>query len=181
MKKHFLIVTLLIALTLVACDSASTPTTPTSPTIPEAIATPEGQELFWSVFAEGVQIYTCQAKDAAFAWTFVAPEATLHNKTTNELLGTHGAGPFWAANDGSKVTGTKLSEAPSPNANSIPLLLLQTTPDGTSPTGLVTPTVYIQRLETVGGVAPTSGCDASSVNQESQVPYTALYYFYKAN
>lgn len=180
MKKAFLTIMLLITVALVACDSAYTPT-PAGPNIPQAIAAPEGQALFWSVFAEGVQIYKCQPKDAGFAWTFVAPEATLHNKTTKELIGTHGAGPFWAANDGSKVTGKKTAEAPSENADSIPLLLLQASADAASPTGLVTPTMYVQRLQTVGGIAPSADtCDASKVNQESRVPYTALYYFYKA-
>lgn len=38
---------------------------------------------------------------------------------------------------------------------------------------------YIQRLETVGGLAPASGCDAEHVGAVLRVPYEAVYYFYK--
>jgi len=38
----------------------------------------------------------------------------------------------------------------------------------------------IQRLSTVGGLAPTDGCDAAHISSIAQVPYTAQYVFYKA-
>ena len=44
----------------------------------------------------------------------------------------------------------------------------------------LTVTTYIQRVNTTGGLAPTSGCDASTVGTVAKVPYTADYYFYKA-
>jgi hypothetical protein len=39
----------------------------------------------------------------------------------------------------------------------------------------------IQRLNTSGGVAPASGCDADHLGAVANVPYTADYFFYKAN
>jgi hypothetical protein len=36
----------------------------------------------------------------------------------------------------------------------------------------------IQRLNTKGGKAPASGCDASHVGQEVRVPYSADYLVY---
>jgi hypothetical protein len=37
---------------------------------------------------------------------------------------------------------------------------------------------YIQRLDTAGGLAPTTGCTADHVGEIAEVPYTATYYFY---
>jgi Protein of unknown function (DUF3455) len=36
----------------------------------------------------------------------------------------------------------------------------------------------VQRLNTVGGNAPTTGCDATMANTQTRVPYSADYYFY---
>jgi hypothetical protein len=38
---------------------------------------------------------------------------------------------------------------------------------------------YIQRLDTAGGLAPTTGCDASHVGAIARVDYTATYFFYR--
>jgi hypothetical protein len=40
---------------------------------------------------------------------------------------------------------------------------------------------YVQRVNTVGGVAPATGCDAAHVDMKTAVPYTADYYFYKSD
>ena len=38
----------------------------------------------------------------------------------------------------------------------------------------------IQRINTAGGLAPTTGCSASiDVGKKALIPYTADYYFYK--
>jgi len=50
------------------------------------------------------------------------------------------------------------------------------------PTGgdVLTKTTFIQRLSTVGGVAPSTGCISSTdVGNQAFVPYTADYFFYK--
>jgi hypothetical protein len=39
---------------------------------------------------------------------------------------------------------------------------------------------YIQRLDTVAGLAPTTGCDATTVGTTARVDYTATYFFYVA-
>ena len=38
---------------------------------------------------------------------------------------------------------------------------------------------YIHRVNTTGGLAPTSGCNGSTVGATQNVPYTADYIFYK--
>jgi hypothetical protein len=87
------------------------------------------------------------------------------------------AGPHWKATDGSIILGTKVRGVASATANSIQQLLLSTVPDA-GVTGLFSPVTAVQRLNTVGGVAPASGCDSTTVNSTVAVPYTATYYFY---
>jgi hypothetical protein len=45
--------------------------------------------------------------------------------------------------------------------------------------GLFDDVSYIQRLATVGGNAPSTGCDADHLGTIVQVPYSAEYVFYK--
>ena len=61
--------------------------------------------------------------------------------------------------------------------------LLQAAGAQLGPTGgrLLTNTTYIHRLNTTGGLAPTTGCSQSTeVGAVQLVPYTADYFFYKA-
>src|SRR6185436_2204309 len=63
----------------------------------------------------------------------------------------------------------------------IPWLLLQKVGTRVGPTGgtVLAQTTYIQRLNTTGGPAPSSGCtESSNVGSTAFVPYTADYYFY---
>jgi hypothetical protein len=64
----------------------------------------------------------------------------------------------------------------------IPLLLLQVIGAQDGPTGghTLTATTFIHRLNTSGGVAPSTGCTASDVGKKAFVPYTADYFFYRA-
>ena len=48
------------------------------------------------------------------------------------------------------------------------------------PARFVAGTTYIQRLNTTGGVAPAAGeCNADTLDEVVEVPYTADYYFWK--
>ena len=67
---------------------------------------------------------------------------------------------------------------PAPIPNAIPWLLLKTSPAGR--TGVLTPTTYIQRIHTTGGVVPSTGCDAAHAGATTAVFYTADYYFHRA-
>ena len=59
----------------------------------------------------------------------------------------------------------------------IPWLLLRAVAH--SGPGLFSEVTYIQRLETVGGTAPASGCDASTVGAQARIAYQARYVFWK--
>jgi FtsP/CotA-like multicopper oxidase with cupredoxin domain len=176
--KQFPVLTLLFAVALIAevrADGLEPPTTPAE------IALPEGNHLALEVAADGVQIYTCQAKDdgTGYEWAFTAPEATLYD-TSGTAMGTHGAGPFWEASDGSRVEGKVQAKVASSDPTAIPWLLLATTSTG-SLDGKFAKTTFIHRLETVAGIAPTDGCEEANMGAEARIPYTATYYFYEAD
>jgi Protein of unknown function (DUF3455) len=145
--------------------------------IPQQLQPPANERLLLEVHAKGDQIYTCTSDATQFTWVLKAPDAQLFDKS-GKPFGKHFAGPSWEANDGSRATGKAIANSPSPDANSIPWLLVTIlTHDGS---GVLSRVTTIQRLNTKGGKAPASGCDASHVRQEVRVPYSADYRFYVA-
>jgi hypothetical protein len=126
-------------------------------------------------FGKGVQIYTCKAAAATYAWTLKAPEATLSDAKGN-VIGKHFAGPSWQANDGSTVVGEALNASPSPDAGAIPWIVLHA--KSQTGNGVMSKVAYVVRTRTEGGVAPATGCDAGHVNAEVRVPYSAVYIFF---
>ncbi len=136
---------------------------------------PPSQHPILTVTGKGVQIYTCQQSAAGPQWVLQAPEAKLID-ASGKPIGTHGAGPIWKSNDGSTVKGELLQKSPSPEATSIPWLLLKAVnPSGS---GIMTRVEFIRRSDTHGGVSSTTGCDAQHLSAVSRVPYTATYTFY---
>jgi hypothetical protein len=138
---------------------------------------PAGQRALLTVKGEGVQIYVCKNADGAAQWVFQAPEAKLLDAAGKEI-GTHGAGPFWKSTDGSLVKGQVLVNEKAPGAGDIAWLLLKASAHEGS--GILSSVEYIQRSETHGGVAPSSGCDAEHATSTVRVPYTATYTFYSS-
>jgi hypothetical protein len=155
------------------------PTTAT-PVLPASLKVPDTEVLTVAARGAGFQIYLCQPgrSDAAvFAWALKAPEAVLHYQAGKDL-GRHYAGPTWEANDGSKVVGEVVAHEDSTDPTAIPWLLLRAT--RTEGNGIFSKVLSIQRLRTVGGRAPTTGCDAGYSGTETRVAYSADYYFYTA-
>jgi hypothetical protein len=143
--------------------------------IPQQIQPPANEKLLLQVHAKGDQVYTCKSDAAQFTWTLKAPDAQLFDKD-GKPFGKHFGGPSWEASDGSRVSGKAVANAPSPDADSIPWLLVNiVSHDGS---GVLSSATTIQRINTKGGKAPASGCDASHVGQEVRVPYSADYRFY---
>ena len=78
------------------------------------------------------------------------------------------------------IAGTDLYSCP--NTGSISCLLLQAIGSDEGPFGGTTlsKTTFVQRLNTNGGTAPATGCFTSAnVGNQSLVPYTADYFFYR--
>jgi hypothetical protein len=148
--------------------------------VPDNLKPTAGESLLSAVAARGVQIYECRArKDMpnATEWAFVAPEAELFD-AQGKLVAKHYAGPHWEAADGSKIVGTVKARADAPQAGAIPWLLLTTKSDG--PAGSFSKVSSIQRVATVGGVAPAEGCSTAAIGKVVRVPYTADYRMFAA-
>jgi len=151
----------------------------TPPPMPTKIQAPAGHVPYVVGHATGTQNYTCQLSPNGYAWTLVAPAATLVGDN-GQVLTTHYGGPTWEAKDGSKVVGARV-DGETVNPSAIPWLLLRAASTTAGSDGdRLTHTTYIQRVNTVGGLAPTGGCDQTTRGASSNVPYAADYYFYKA-
>ncbi len=127
------------------------------------------------VAADGVQIYVCEAKDRAYSWNFRGPEAALFDDQGRQV-GSHSAGPTWKLADGSSVTGDKVAQSPSPNADAIPWLLLRV--KSHEGKGKLDAASWIRRSETRGGIAPAGGCDATHAGETARMRYSATYLFF---
>jgi Protein of unknown function (DUF3455) len=113
--------------------------------VPQQLQPPANEQLLLQVHAKGDQVYTCKSDAVDFTWTLKAPDAQLFD-TNGKPFGKHFAGPSWEANDGSRVTGKAVANSPSPDANSIPWLLVTIlSHDGS---GVLSRATAIQRLKT---------------------------------
>ncbi|WP_328439524.1 DUF3455 domain-containing protein [Streptomyces sp. NBC_00444] len=138
---------------------------------PPALKVPDGNRLTGVFSAEGVQTYTCTDG----TWKLLEPAATLwaKNDRSRRTVALHSRGPVWVSTvDGSAVNAAAV--ATSPKDGTIPELLLQST--ATRGTGIFAGVSYIQRLDTRGGVAPTTACTGTD---QTSVRYSATYTFYK--
>jgi len=172
MRVPTLAAIVLPALAIAACAAALAP-----PEVPAALRPPAGQALYLEALATGVQIYECSQKTASgYEWAFKAPEASLADRS-GRPLGKHYAGPTWEAGDGSTVVGQVAGRDPGPTSTAIPWLLLSA--KSNSGSGTFSAAKSIQRVATVGGVAPAAACAGSNLKEVARVPYTATYYFYR--
>ena len=136
------------------------------------IAAPEGTQLAFNLYAIGVQIYRWNGS----TWELLAPDAKLYaDAGYRGQVGFHYAGPKWESNSGGWVQARRFDGCDVDPANSVQWLLLETVAsDGPGPFSNVT---YIQRVNTVGGMKPSTA--GTVVGETKRVPYTAEYYFYR--
>lgn len=140
---------------------------------------PAGETQAFTLPAIGVQIYECRARAGAESrheWAFVAPEADLFDHG-GKRVGRHYAGPHWEAADGSKVVASVRERADAPMPDTIPWLLLASKPAG-GPEGAFSKVTSIQRVNTVGGTPPKSGCAQATAGTQARVYYSAHYQFF---
>ena len=172
-----------------------------SPIVPPPV--PAGLELspdeftpFLVAHAVGTQGYVCVAVGTAYGWVPYGPQATLFNADGEQVL-THFLSPrpydqvlnpAWQHSRDSSIVWAQVLQ-PSDDSNfvapgAIPWLLLEATVVGDGPTGgdKMVKTRRIQRLNTLEGKAPTTGCTApANIGKRALVPYEADYFFYKEN
>jgi hypothetical protein len=151
----------------------------TPPSVPDVLRAGEGEVLTAKGLAQGTQNYECQAGDnGSYAWKLLGPEAQLTDETNGKTMAHHYAGPTWESPDGSKVVGEVKAKSDAPGGQAVPWLLLKA--KSTSGTGVFGKVTSVQRVDTVGGVAPPTGCDAQHVGAKHSAGYKATYYFYSA-
>jgi hypothetical protein len=138
--------------------------------------------LFTSVFGQDVQIIT----------HFLSPDTNPNEAAPNPIP--FGSATWQSSLDSSKVWAQVLhqnaipagSDPSCPNTGAIACLLLQSIGSLQGPTGgkILSKTTFVQRLNTKGGSAPddSDGCGSTAnVGNQRLVPYTADYYFFRAD
>jgi len=190
-------VTALSMAAAIALPHAARAQTVTPPPVPAGLEVPAGNEAFLVGHAFGSQNYVCQPSQSLgrVAWTLFTPEATLFNEQSDQLI-THFFSPnpdpndlgvvraTWQdSRDTSAVWAKGIKSAADPTgAGAIPWVLLIKVGTQVGPTGGTTlsKTTFVQRLNTVGGSAPETGCDIpTDIGKKAFQPYTADYFFYK--
>ena len=169
MKPHVGVTAAIVCLAIAACAG------PATVPVPASLDPAAGEALAVEVAAKGVQIYECRAKGGGaqgYEWAFVAPDAELFD-ARERRVGHHGAGPHWEALDGSRIDGVVKARADAPVARAIPWLLL--TARSTGPAGTFSRVTSVQRVDTLGGIAPSKPCEAANVGEPARVPYMATY------
>ena len=179
----------------------------TPPPVPDNIQVPAGNKLFLVGHAVGTQNYICVPSSTGIKYVLFTPEATLFDEE-GEQLSTHYFGPnpdepntdprvisnrtiraAWQdSKDSSTVWGRAKPENISVDSDyvepgAIPWLLVTIVGKQNGPTGgdRLSATTFIQRLNTHGGSAPSTGCSTSEdIGKTAFVPYTTDYYFYKS-
>ena len=159
-----------------------------STAVPAVIEVPTGNDEYLRAAATGTQNYICMPS----GWTFIGPQATLIVKIANmrQQVATHFLSPnpdeagtaraTWQSSlDTSSVWAKAIaSSSDYAAAGAVPWLLLQVVGAEKGPGGGsgISETTYIQRVNTTGGIAPTTSC---LVEMRAFVPYTAEYVFYR--
>jgi hypothetical protein len=168
------------------------------PPVPANIQVPAGHRVFFVGHATGTQNYVCLPSGTTFRYTLFTPQATLFDNADKEVT-THyfspnpvEAGTIRATWQHSRDTSIVWGMAPPSDASTDPnfvrpgaIAWLRVTVVGAEegPRGgdALVKTTFIQRLNTVGGLAPSTGCASlADVGRQAFVPYAADYFFYTA-
>ena len=177
----------------------------TPPPLPDGMApVPAGNKLFLGTHAVGTQNYVCKPSGAGVSYVLFTPQATLFGEDGVQII-THFNSPnpdepntdpkvvapqgtiraTWQFKDTSRVWAKvhQPNGAVTVDQESIAWVLLDAVGHQNGPTGgdKLTQTTFVQRLNTTGGLAPSTGCSSlTDVGNKAFVPYTADYFFYKA-
>jgi len=197
-RKHAAMKTPLLSALLLAASIGSPQVVhanrPAAPPVPDAIQVPTGHRPFLVAHAIGTQGYVCVALGSVYQWSPFGPQASLYNADGQQVL-THFLSPTpysqlpaptWLhSRDSSVVWGQLLAAASDPAfvvPGAIPWLLLEAAVVGDGPTGgdKLLAARYVQRVNTIGGKAPTAGCTATQdIAKRALVPYEADYVFFR--
>jgi hypothetical protein len=171
----------------------------TPPSVPNKLnePIPEGNKLFLFTHAFGTQDYVCAASGSGVAFVLTTPEAVLFDNPGRRVVN-HYFSPnpveggtiraTWQSTRDSSVFWGKLAASAT----------FQSDPDFVAPDAIAWLTLsragvlegvgggrelevatFVQRVNTVGGLAPSTGCNSpTDVGTKAFVPYEADYVFY---
>lgn len=167
------------------------------PAVPANLVVDAAYEPFLIGHATGTQNYVCLPQGAGYAFVLFTPQATLFKKSGKQLT-THFFSPnpdengtVRAAWQHSRDSSTVWGKVVPGNASSdpafvapgaIPWLLVTVVGDeeGLGGGEALTDAKFIHRVNTAGGLAPSTGCGSSAdVGRTAFVPYTTDYIFYR--
>jgi uncharacterized protein DUF3455 len=182
-----------LALTI-ALPHAAQAQSVTPPRVPADIQVPAGNQAFLIGHGDGTQNYVCSpAKSVGqVAWTLFTPRATLFNDDGGQLT-SHFFSPnpsenivraTWQDSQDSSTVWAKANASAVVDPTAVAWVLLEVVGKELGPTGGATlfATTFIQRVNTRGGLAPSTGCDTpADLGAKAFMPYTADYVFYKKN
>lgn len=169
--------------------------TVTPPPVPANIQVPAGNHAFLIGHGVGTQNYVCApAKSLGQVdWALFTPEATLFNDAAGQLT-THFFSPnpaegrivraTWQDSQDTSTVWAKANAQAVVNPDAITWVLLEVVGRQVGPTGGATlfGSTFIQRVNTFGGLAPSTGCDTpTDLGAKAFIPYTADYVFYTKN
>ncbi len=169
------------------------------PAVPAGLDVDAGHKPFLVAHAIGTQNYLClpsATSPSGIAWTLFGPQATLYSDRGQQVA-THFLSPnpdqagaaraTWLHSDDTSATwARKIAESSDPafvDANAIPWFKLEVVGQEKGPSGgrKLAETTFLQRINTVGGKAPATGCEEPGhIGASRFVPYEADYVFYKS-
>ena len=174
------------------------------PDVPENVKV-TGGKAFLVGHAIGTQNYVCQPSGAGVAYVLFTPQATLFDEDGDKII-SHFFSPnpdepntdpkvvadgairaTWEYRDTSSVWAALVPNGASTDSNfveegAVAWLKLKAVGLEDGPTGgdKLSDTSFVQRLNTHGGLAPSTGCASlADVGNKAFVPYTADYFFYR--
>ena len=173
------------------------------PQVPDLLEVEDGNEVFLIGHGVGTQNYVCATSTTSltgFAFSLFTPQATLLDDAGDQLI-THFFSPntdphvqppefgtirvTWEdSRDTSRVWAFLVQQSSDKKfvrKDAVAWLLLKESGVAVGPTGgdRLTKTTFIQRINTAGGLAPTTGCSTfGDVGRRAFVPYSADYIFY---
>lgn len=155
------------------------------PAIPAAVRPPEGHVLLGHLVGRGTATFTLQhdPNDAA-RQTWVLTDDRGGELTDDDgRVVAHHDGHHFVADDGARLTAEPLARAVT-SPNRLPWTLSRATAH--EGTGLFARTLFVQQLHTLGSPPPVppatataaTAATASTTGSQTQVEYSADYYFY---
>jgi len=169
------------------------------PIVPDRIQVLAPNEVFLIGHAAGSQNYVCVPSGTGVDWSLFTPEATLFNDSIQQVT-THffsvnpnpddrgairatwesskDSSAVWAAATG---VATFATDPAFVRPDAVAWVRLAAVGVEPGPTGgdRLSRTTFIQRINTVGGLPPATGCtQATDLGKRAFIPYTADYVFY---